>query len=320
MPVRRSPRRSARPRRRTVRLVAALLGALTIAGFGANPAEASSYPVVYSVLAGFSGALAPNSPPPGANNWSCRSAAHPVPVVLVHATFANQADNWATLSPLLANNGYCVFTFNYGGPAFLGTVYGLGDIPTSARQLGTFIDQVRGATGAPEVDLVGHSQGGMMPRYYLNFMGGASKVRNLVALAPSNHGTTLSGLVTLARMVPGLLNATNATLQSICLACVQQEVGSSFMNKMNSVPDTVPGVNYTVIATRYDEVVTPYQSQFLSGPNVRNIVVQDKCALDFDGHLGMAFDHIALREVLNALDPATARGTTCTFVPFDLGG
>ena len=53
--------------------------------------------------------------------------------------------------------------------------------------------RVLAATGAAKVDLVGHSQGGMMPRYYLKFLGGAALVNRLVALAPSNHGTTLDG-------------------------------------------------------------------------------------------------------------------------------
>ena len=59
------------------------------------------------------------------------------------------------------------------------------------------VTQVLAATGAPKVDLLGHSQGGMMPRYYLKFLGGAQYVNALVALAPSNYGTTLDGLTTL---------------------------------------------------------------------------------------------------------------------------
>ena len=48
-------------------------------------------------------------------------------------------------------------------------------------------------TGASKVDIVGWSQGGMMPRYYINNLGGASKVNMLVGFAPSNFGTTWTG-------------------------------------------------------------------------------------------------------------------------------
>ena len=79
--------------------------------------------------------------PPGANNWSCRpSAAHPYPVVLVHGTFANMDDNWQAAAPLLANHGYCVFAFNYGGSAASSPIQGTGDITASAAQLATFVN------------------------------------------------------------------------------------------------------------------------------------------------------------------------------------
>ena len=94
-------------------LAAAALGAALIApaAFGAPP-----HPVSYT----FDGALssqsaAPDSSPPGANDWTCRpSAEHPEPVVLVHGLLAKQTVNFNTISPLIANDGYCVFSLTYG--------------------------------------------------------------------------------------------------------------------------------------------------------------------------------------------------------------
>jgi triacylglycerol esterase/lipase EstA (alpha/beta hydrolase family) len=245
--------------------------------------------------------------PLGANDWSCRpSAAHPRPVVLVHGTFANKDLNWAVLSPVLAAHGYCVFALNYGGqPGSL--IQGIGRIEDSAAQLSAFVDQVLQATGAAQVDIVGHSQGGMMPRYYLRFLGGAAKVHALVGLAPSNHGTTLDGLATLAAQIPGATDLVG----SACPACVQQIRDSAFLTTLNAGGDTVPGVTYTVIATRFDEVVTPFTSAFLSGPAVTNIAVQDQCWLDLVGHVGIAADPLAIHDVLNALDPAHATPVDC---------
>ena len=118
------------------------------------------------------------------NDYSCRpAAAHPSPVVLVHGTFANSAVSWNLIAPALEQHGYCVFEIDYGNNA-------TGDIPTSAGQLRDFVDHVLSATGAAKVSIVGHSQGGMMPRYYIKNLGGDAKVDDLVGHAPSNHGTT----------------------------------------------------------------------------------------------------------------------------------
>jgi triacylglycerol esterase/lipase EstA (alpha/beta hydrolase family) len=213
------------------------------------------------------------------------------------------ADNWQAASPVLVNHGYCVFAFNYGGAAPADPVQGTGLIPASARQLKAFIGRVLAATGAAKVDLVGHSQGGMMPRYYLRFLGGAARVHALVGLAPSSHGTTIDGLTTLAQTL-GTLSVLSAGLSVTCPACSQQLAGSAFLARLNAGGDTVPGVSYTVIESRNDEVVTPYTSAFLSGPGVTNITVQDQCAADQSDHLEIAYDPVALADVLNALDPA----------------
>ena len=277
----------------------------------ASPAAAAQLPVVYNGVLGYAHAN-PTASPPGANNWSCKpSAAHPAPVILVHGTFADMADSWQALSPLLYNNGYCVFALNYGSYDGSGSVGvdATGDIAASAEQLATFVDRVLAATGAKKVDLVGHSQGGMMPRYYIKNLGGASKVDALVGLAPSNHGTTLEGLFTLAGYFPGA----SALVGVDCPACEEQEAGSSFIAALNDGGETVPSVKYTVIESDNDEVVTPYTSAFLaSAPNVTNILLQNQCALDQGEHLSMPYDHIADADVLTALDPADPQHPACT--------
>ncbi len=284
-------------------------------GTPATPGGSAALPVNYSFAAGFAATLSfPTVSPPGSNNFSCRpTATHPYPVVLVHGTFENMNDNWQAASPLLANNGYCVFAFNYGGLSPDDPVQGTGDIAAAAGQLATFVTRVLAATGAAKVDIVGHSQGGMMPRYYLKFLGGAAKVATLVGLSPSNHGTTIDGLTTLTQDL-GVAGLTNLALGSACESCVEQEVGSPFLTRLNAGGDTVPGVTYTVIETRYDEVVTPYTSAFLTGPDVTNITVQNQCPLDLTDHLEIAYDPVALTDMLNALDPSHPVPVPCMTV------
>jgi triacylglycerol esterase/lipase EstA (alpha/beta hydrolase family) len=294
-----------------------LVAGLFVGIAATSAAAADQLPVIYNGVYGYAHA-SPTASPPGANDWSCKpTATHPRPVILVHGTFEDMSDNWQALSPLLYDNGYCVFALNYGsynGSGALG-IDATGPIEQSAAQLGSFVDRVLAATGATQVDIVGHSQGGMMPRYYLKFLNGASKVHTLVGLAPSNHGTTLDGLFTLASHFP----AANTALAD-CPACAEQQAGSPFMTKLSAGGDTVAGVDYTVIESRDDEVVTPYQSAFLTGPSVTNITLQDQCALDQGEHLSMAYDHIADADVLTALDPQHPVTLACTPVAPVVGG
>jgi triacylglycerol esterase/lipase EstA (alpha/beta hydrolase family) len=305
-----------RTRRAVSAAVAASAVAVALVSVLAAPARAATrLPVNYDFIAGAAlTAFAPDTPPPGANNWSCQlTAAHPHPVVLVHGTFANMDDNWQAASPLLANNGYCVYAFNYGGTSSTSPIQGIGDIAASAAQLASFVNTVLAATGASKVDLVGHSQGGMMPRYYINSLGGASRVNDFVALAPSNYGTTLDGFTELASLL-GVSGQINGALSSVCQACVEQEQGSAFLASLNKTP-TVAGVNYTVIESVDDEVVTPYTNAFLpAAPNVTNIKVQNQCVLDGSDHLEIAADPIALADMLNALDPSAHVRVPCLLV------
>ena len=126
----------------------------------------------------------PDGDPPGANDWSCQpTAERPTPVILVHGTFGDRKHLLERLSLEISNAGFCVFSLDYGNR-------GTGDIAESARQLKQFTERVLEATGAAQVSMVGHSQGGMMPRHYIKFLGGAAVVDDLVGVAPSNHGTS----------------------------------------------------------------------------------------------------------------------------------
>jgi triacylglycerol esterase/lipase EstA (alpha/beta hydrolase family) len=301
-----------------MRRIAVLMTVATaMLGVGAASAQAD-LPVLYNGVYGYAH-TSPSASPPGANDWSCKpSVAHPRPVVLVHGTFADMSNSWQAISPLLKNNGYCVFALNYGdynGSGAIG-VYGVDDIPTSAGELNAFVDKVLAATGAAEADLVGHSQGGMMPRYYLKNLGGAAEVHTLVGLSPSNHGTTLDGLFVLSNFFPGA----NQFVGALCPACEQQRASSAFITALNAGGETVTGVDYTVIQTRYDQVVTPYTSAFLSGPNVKNVLLQNQCILDLGDHLSMPYDHIAAADVLTALDPLHPRNPLCTPIAPTAGG
>jgi triacylglycerol esterase/lipase EstA (alpha/beta hydrolase family) len=294
---------------------AAFVIALTAAPTGASAAR--QYPVPYTFTANvLAGALEQGNPPPGANDWSCRpSPAHPHPVLLVHGLLANMTDNWQTMSPLLANNGYCVFALTYGNGSDPSSPFanfgGLDPMEQSAGQLAAFVDKVIAATGVDKVDIVGHSEGATMPDYYLEYLGGASKVARYVGVSGVKHGTTVHGVGTLVTelgtLFPGAPDAATAS----CGSCQEFLVGSDYISKIEARAPA-RGVTYINIATRYDELVSPYTSSFLAGPNVTNITLQDHCAVDFSDHLSIISSPITGRYILNALDPAHAQPPPCT--------
>jgi len=278
------------------------VGMTTALALSAVPAQASALPMESEASAFFNSTLIWNyeASPPGANVSCTPSAAHPYPVVLVEGTFSSMYNNFGAISPDLVNHGYCVYAFNYGQTIPLTEFHAMGDIRTSASELRTEVNNVLAKTGASKVDLVGWSQGGMMPRYYINDLGGAAKVNMLVGLAPSNYGTTVDGLATLVSDL-GVLGLATALLSIACEACDQQLQGSSFLAGLNQTP-TKPGVKYVVIETADEDVVTPYTNAFLpAAANVENITLQNQCPQDASDHLSIGYDSNALQYMINAL-------------------
>lgn len=248
----------------------------------------------------------------GINDWSCQpSSAHPEPVVLVHGMGANKDLNFFTLGPQIRDAGYCVYSLTYGTTTYGSGTGGLASMRTSAKELGAFVDKVRGATGAAKVDLVGHSEGSTVPAYYLKFEGGSTKVDNVIGFGSNYKGTTLSGLGTLGELI-----GFRPVLDGVgCPACAEYLPSSEFMADLNSGgTPVVPGPTYLSIISRYDTVVTPYTSGRISAANARTIVIQDVCPWDFTGHIGQAVDPNVSQLVLRELDPAHAKPFVC--IPF----
>jgi Lipase (class 2) len=100
------------------------------------------------------------------------TAPHPTPVVFVHGLLGNRS-NFAGLRSFLARRGVRNFTsFSYA-PRI--------DYQRLAPQLGRLIDAVCIETGAPRVDVVGHSLGGLVARYLVD-VGDGRRVGRLVTL------------------------------------------------------------------------------------------------------------------------------------------
>jgi triacylglycerol lipase len=260
---------------------------------------------------------APDPPPAGSNDFGCEpSAAHPRPVVLVHGLGANMQENWSYHSPRIKAAGYCVFALSYGvdprTALFPVKVGGVIPMERSAPELAAFVDRVLTATGADQVDLVGHSEGTVMPRYYLERLGGAPKVKRFVALTPLWRGTEIGGAAMLRDLAEplGLAAPIVNLVASICGSCPQFLRGSPYLNDLNADGEAIPGIKHTNVITLYDELVTPPTSGVMRDGGT-NIILQDVCPTDLSEHLAIAFDPVVTQLILNALDPANAQPVRC---------
>lgn len=254
--------------------------AATILCLVAGTAHATPFPVTTdAVTAIASRYLNPASEsPPGANRFDCRDRDGRNPVVLLHATAMNQSANWAYLAPTLANAGYCVFSLTYGQTSWSGTTGGLGNKEQSARAVSAFVGRVLTATGARQVDFVGHSQGGAIAQLVTQLPGRAAQVGTVVGLSASNRGYSRVGSITdrLPARAPG----------------------QSYWGPRH------PAITYVNLATRHDEISTPYVLTLMPpGPNITNTLVQDVCPASKIGHVGMAYSPTVGALVRNALDP-----------------
>ena len=149
-------------------------------------------------------------------------------------------------------------------------------------------------TSHREVDVVGWSQGGMVPRWALRFWPDTRKVvDDVVGLSPSNHGTVLA----------------DAACQQDCNPAFHQQASQSqFVRALNSGAETFRGIDYTVAYTRLDEVVVPNfgpapSSALRTGHGqIANIALQDVCPTNTADHFAIgSFDAVGFAIVADAL-------------------
>ena len=247
------------------------------------------------------------TPEGGNNDFGCRpSAAHPNPVVLLHGTFATYYEDLNFLQADLAARGYCTFSLTYGAYPQFPFVGGLKPVAESSLEIKNYVEKVRAATGAAKVDVVGHSEGGLQSLYLAKMQGIQSEIGKVVAIAPPTHGANASGLLTLAYTVLGK-STWDTIVKTIGLPIFADELdGGAAIVALNTGPVAQPGIDYTIITSRYDELVTPTETSFVREPGVHNVYVQDSCPFDPVGHIGEAYDLNVWQLVRNALDPAHA--------------
>lgn len=180
-------------------------------------------------------------------------------VLLVHGTTLTGPEHWnLNYRPMLREHGrdVCVVTYPHRG---------LGDQQDSAEVIAHAVLRVHQRAGR-KVDIVGHSQGAILPRWAVKYWGSAQRVVNdLVMLAGPQHGFSSSHLLLGPRPAPFW----------------QWRFDSAFMHALNSGDETPGDVDYTSIYSAGDEGVQPMRTAMLDGgrdsAHVTNVATQDVC-------------------------------------------
>ncbi|MEU3334304.1 esterase/lipase family protein [Streptomyces sp. NPDC002144] len=108
------------------------------------------------------------------------------PVVLLHGFIDNRSVFLLLRRSLIQHGRQQIESLNYSPLTC--------DIRTAAELLGRHIEEICERTGSTQVDVVGHSLGGLIARYYVQRLGGDLRVRTLVTLGTPHSGTRVAPL------------------------------------------------------------------------------------------------------------------------------
>lgn len=226
-----------------------------------------------------------------ANDFGCQSDKNPV--VMLHGLSANHEVDLNVLQQDMNALGWCTYGQTYGAHTLVPWVGGLKAMRDSAKDVADFIREVHAKTGK-KVDLVGHSEGGVMAIYApMTQPGIADIVEHAVALGPAVHGAKYFGFTDLWYFGGDATREFVADVLKVagCPACddlaTDGDVYADFKANLGHIAQ--PGVKTTVLMSRSDTLVAP-ETSIVDEAGVRNIYVQDFCADDKVGHAGLAWD------------------------------
>ena len=175
---------------------------------------------------------------------------------------------------------------------------GTGDLDAQAAHLADVADAVLRTSGAPSVDVVGYSAGGVVVRLWVRDHGGAAQARRVLTLGSPQHGTSVAAL--------------GAEVAGGCPpACEQLLPDSALLRRLNAGDETPAGPAWATVRSDDDQVVTPTASAALDG--ALNLRVQDLCPAATTPHGGLPGDPVVLAALATTLGvgPPTAPAPGC---------
>ena len=176
---------------------------------------------------------------------------------------------------------------------------GTGDLDAQAEALAAVAERVRDEAGAPSVDVVGYSAGGVVARLWVRDHGGDAVARRVLTLGSPHHGTSQAAL--------------GASLAGGCPpACEQLVPDSALLRRLNARDETPAGPLWVTLRSTTDQVVTPVGSAALDG--ALDVVVQDLCPASRAAHGDLPTDPVTLALVGSTLavgPPVVPTGVGC---------
>ncbi len=176
---------------------------------------------------------------------------------------------------------------------------GTGDLDAQAGHLADVADDVLRTSGAPSVDVVGYSAGGVVVRLWVRDHGGDVQARRVLTLGSPQHGTRVAAL--------------GAEVAGGCpTACEQLLPDSALLRRLNAGDETPEGPAWATVRSSSDQVVTPTGSAALDG--ALNVLLQDLCPSATTAHDELPADPLVaatVRSTLGAGPPSAPADVAC---------
>jgi pimeloyl-ACP methyl ester carboxylesterase len=189
------------------------------------------------------------------------------PIVLCHGYMHNKSA-FLIMGRKLKQAGFAnVVALNFGPPSQR--------VPQFAERLSEAVDRMLVHSGCEKVDLIGHSMGGLVVRYYIEKLDGAKNVDRAVALGAPNGGTKTA--------VFGIFKSAG-----------QFRLDSKLITELKESPIAGEPANMTAIWSDFDSVVLPPENARLPDPYA-NIMVGGV------GHVGMLYSGRVFDEITRVL-------------------
>lgn len=178
------------------------------------------------------------------------------PVLLIYG-FAQTRRVLSVLENRLRRDGYCVWSINQGG---LFDTFNTAGIEDLAELVAEKVARLVKRHDLPQIDIVAHSMGGLIARYYVKRLGGDRYVRSLVTLGTPHHGSPMA--------IPGIL-----TLGAFSRAIWQLAPMSPFIRRLKQGPFP-PSTKLVSVYSKADRIC-PYPTCMLevTDANIKNILL-----------------------------------------------